>query len=262
MGTLSQPGLARRALLSAFAASVPVLALGGCQNTERQPGEIIIGSSDSGVPFSFIDPWTNELAGSMVDTAEAITAALKLKPDLRVVAFSALIPSLVVGKIDMIAAAMLRTDEREKIVAFSDPVYAFGGGLVMREGDGKGLHDLAALRGKRVGAQVGTMFVDQLKDAGVQNIATYENLSDLLRDLGHGRIEAAYGDEPIVRYQLQSGARPGLAMVSGFKSPSKLPLCLVLRKGDPMMAPLNAAIAQLQQATIPAIKKKWGLSDG
>ncbi|MEI9851427.1 MAG: transporter substrate-binding domain-containing protein [Sphingomonas sp.] len=101
----------------------------------RDPGAVVIGSSPTGVPFSFVDPWTNALAGSMVDTAKAIAGVLGLAPDLRITSFSALIPSLLAGKIDMVAAAILRTPEREKIVDFSKPVYAYSGALVVRGDD-------------------------------------------------------------------------------------------------------------------------------
>ncbi len=49
--------------------------------------------------------------------------------------FSALILSLAAGKIDMIAAAMLRTPERERVVAFSDPIYHYAGALIVRGDD-------------------------------------------------------------------------------------------------------------------------------
>ncbi len=239
----------------------PAVALGACQKLERQPGEIIVGSSATGVPFSFIDPWTNELTGSMVDTAQAIAGAIGLSADMRIVPFSALIPSLTAGKIDIIAAAILRTPERAEIVAFSDPVYAYGGGLVVPVTDRTPWPDLAALRDKRVGAQVGTRFIDQVREAGVRDVPTYDNLSDMLRDLGHGRIDAAYGDEPILRYQLRTGARKGLRLVSEFRAPAKEELCLVLRKGEPLLPRVNAAIADLRRTAIPAIVNHWGLND-
>lgn len=251
----------RRAVMAGIAALAAGLALGACQRQDRRPGEIIVGSSATGVPFSFIDPWTNELTGSMVDTARAIAGAIGLVADLRIVPFSALIPSLTAGKIDMIAAAILRTPERAGIVAFSDPVYAYGGGLVVPASDPTPWPDLAALRGKRVGAQVGTRFIDQVREAGVRDVPTYDNLSDMLRDLGHGRIDAAYGDEPILRYQLRTGARKGLRLVAEFRAPAKEELCLVLRKGDPLLPRINAAIAVLQRDAIPAIVKQWGLND-
>ena len=53
-----------------------------------------------------------------------------------------------------------------------------------------------------VGVQVGTRFFEQLQAAGAKQVKTYDNLMDMLRDLSADRIGAAYGDEPILAYEL------------------------------------------------------------
>lgn len=236
------------------------ILLGGCESQQRAAGTIIVGSSPTGVPFSFVDPWTNQLTGSMIDTVRAVAERTELPIELRTTPFSALIPSLLARKIDMIAAAMLRTREREKIVAFTDPVFAYSGGLVVSESDAHRYSSLGELRQLRVGAQVGTRFVDQVKAAGIEHVLTYDNLSDMLRDLSHGRIDAAYGDAPILAYQLRVGPRRRVRMVQEFVAPAQEELCFVLRPGDALLPRVNAAIAALRQSRIPAIVHQWGLT--
>ena len=163
--------------------------------------------------------------------------------------------------IDMIAAALLRTPEREKIVAFSRPVYAYEGALVVRDSDRRTYPDLAAARSLRVGGQIGTRFIDQLHAAGVADVSTYENLSDLLRDLDHGRIDAGYGDAPILRYQLRVGPRRAVRIVSGFRAPAREELCLVMRKGDTLLPQINRAIERLLPRRIPEIARHWQLEE-
>jgi len=233
------------------------LLLAGCEPA-RAKGTIRIGSSPTGVPFSFVDPRTNLLTGSMIDMALAVTKDAGIRADTVITPFSALISSLLTSRIDMIAAAMLRTPEREKIVAFSDPLYAYGGGLVVRRDAGQ-FRDLQAARTLRIGAQVGTRFTDQLKEAGVAQIATYESLADVLRDLDHGRLDAGYGDEPVLAYQLRVRPRPDLRLAAEFVGPGKEALCLIMRRGDMMMERVNAAIARLQTTALPHIRDHWGL---
>lgn len=247
----------RRTLLGGLLAC-SALALGGCE-PPRAKGSIRIGSSPTGVPFSFVDPATNQLTGSMIDMALAVARAAGMPADTAITPFSALISSLVTARIDMIAAAMLRTPEREKIVAFSKPLYGYGGGLVVPAG-ARRFPDLAAVRELRVGAQVGTRFTDQLADAGVQRVSTYESLSDVLRDLDHGRIDAGYGDEPVLAYQLRLRPREHVRLATEFTGPGKEALCLIMRKDDPMVARVNAAIDSLQTTRLPAIRQHWGLS--
>lgn len=218
-----------------------------------------MGSSATGVPFSFVDPWTNELTGFMVDVTRQVAAKTATAIELQIIPFSALIPALLARKIDIIAAAMLRTPQRERVVAFSKPVYAYGGGLVVRADDPAPYPNLGSLRKLRVGAQVGTRFIDQAIAAGIERVPTYDNLSDMLRDLSHGRIDAAYGDAPILAYQLHVGARPGLRMVHEFVAPGQEECCLILRKNDARLARINSAIDALRGSVIPTIGRHWGL---
>jgi polar amino acid transport system substrate-binding protein len=253
MDTTLRPS--RRALLGALAG----IATGACA---RRPasGTVRVGSSATGVPFSFVDPWSNELTGFMVDTVTLVAATANLPIELEVVPFSALIPSLLAHRIDMIAAAMLRTPQRAQVAAFSNPVFSYGGGLVVAASNHNQYRSLTDARHLRVGAQVGTRFTDQALAAGIQQVPTYDNLADMLRDLSHGRIDAVYGDAPILAYHMKTGARPNLRMVKEFVSPAEEPCCLILRRDDPRIGAVNAAIDPLRTQRIPALARHWGLA--
>jgi polar amino acid transport system substrate-binding protein len=236
-----------------------VCATTSCRHRVRDAHVLRVGSSPTGAPFSFVDPLSNQLTGSIVDTAQAILGAVHERAEMLITPFSALIPSLTIGKIDMIAAAMVRTPAREAIVAFSDPVYGYAGGLVVRQGDAAQYPSLQALKGLRVGAQVGTRYVDQLREAGVANVATYDGLNDILRDIEHDRIDAGFGDRPILAYQLRVGPHRPVKLAQGFNPPPGEQLCLIMRRGDPLLPVINTQIARLKTTTIPAINARWGL---
>lgn len=247
----------RRALLAGLVAA----SLAGCAepSTVRARGGLIVGSTATGVPFSFLDMRTNSLTGAMVDIARAVAAQVGMPVDLQVTPFSALIPSLTAGKIDMIAAAMLRTPAREEVVAFSRPVYAYGGAIVVPVG-APSPRTLADLSGRRVGAQVGTRFVDQLTAAGVADLRTYDSLADILRDLRLGRLDAAYGDEPILRYYLRVTKVKTIRLAADYRAPGLEDVCLVVRKDAPqLLARLDAAIDRIKATQIAAIIRTWGL---
>jgi polar amino acid transport system substrate-binding protein len=244
----------RRSVLAAAAASVTA----GCQ-PRAAAGVARVASTATGVPFSFIDPQTNALTGALVDIMTTVASAAALPIELETLPFAALIPALTARKIDVIAAAMFKTLARERVVAFTDPVYAYGGGVVLTSNDSHSVHRLEDLRGRRVGAQVGSVFVGQLKDADVDDVATYDNLSDALRDLGHARVQAVYGDAPILTYQLRVYARPNLTMATSFRPSSAQEVCFVLRKGDPLVLRLNQAIAKVRAGPLDGILRTWAL---
>lgn len=236
--------------------------LAACQEAARREDEIVVGSSPTGVPFSFVDPWTNQLTGSMIDAATAVVGSLSLLPTFTIVPFAALIPSLAARKIDMIAAAMLRTPEREKIVAFSEPILPYPAGLIVSADNHRSYPDLTALRDLRVGAQIGSRFIDQLRESGVRQVATYDGLADILRDVSFGRIDAGYGDELILRYQLRVGPKRNARLVADFQAPALEYLCLVMRKDDPLLPRVNEQIDRLRADLVPQLTRSWHLTEG
>ncbi len=250
------PGLTRRSTVAGLAAAL----VAGCGRVARDPHVVVVGASPTGVPFSFVDPATNRLTGAMVDIAAMLVGRLGLVADFRIVPFASLVPSLMTGRIDLIAAAMLRTPQREALVGFSDPVFAYAGGLALR-GDAAGHYpDLASLRPLRVGAQIGTRFVDQLHDAGVAQVVTYQGLGDMLRDLAHGRIDAGYGDEPILQTILRVGPNWHLRIPGEFHGPAKEQLCLIGRKHAGLLARIDRQLDGPARAGIAAILNHWGLA--
>lgn len=220
----------------------------------------IVGSTATGVPFSFIDVKTNMLTGAMVDIVKAVAGEASLQIDLRVTAFAALIPSLTSGKIDIISAAMLKTTAREKVVDFSEPVYSYGAGLVVLVNDTKNYQRIEDLKGLTVGVQVGTRFFEQLQAAGAKQVKTYDSLMDMLRDLSVERINAAYGDAPILAYELGQLKVQKARLAQSFKPPSIEDVCLVVRKNElELLGRLNAAVKRIKGTKIKGIIDRWGL---
>ena len=220
----------------------------------------IVGSTATGVPFTFIDVKTNTLTGAMVDIMKAIAADAGFQIDLRATAFGALIPSLTTKKIDIISAAMLKTPARAKVVDFSEPVYSYGAGIVVPVRFPRAYKNIEDLRGVAVGVQVGTRFFEQLQAAGVKEIKTYDNLMEMLGDLSVGRIGAAYGDAPIFAYEIAQAKIQSARVAAEFQAPSVEDVCLVVRKGDAeLLGRIDTSIKRLKTTTIKAILDRWGL---
>lgn len=249
--------LTRRAALRTAGAFL-VASLPGLDGAQAKT--YVVGSTATGVPFSFIDVKTNTLTGAMVDIMRAVATDAGFRIELRITAFGALIPSLTTRKIDIISAAMLKTPARAQVVDFSDPVYAYGAGIVVPSRGGRQFRNLQDLRGMTVGVEVGTRFYDQLKAAGIQDIKSYDNLMEMLGDLSVGRIGAAYGDEPIFAYQIGEARIRSARVASEFRPPSIENVCLVVRKGDTqLLGRINASIERLRSTAIASILKRWGL---
>src|SRR5215472_6750361 len=153
-----------------------------------------VGSTPTGVPFTFLDVKTNTIQGAMVDLITAIGEDAGFKVNVQATPFSALIPSLTSNKIDIISAAMLITPQRQEVIDFSDPVFPYPEGMVVNVADDTPYQTLADVKGQVVGAQVGTVYVDFLRKNGeFADVKIYDSLADSLRDVGLGRIKAGFG---------------------------------------------------------------------
>src|SRR6266566_3766743 len=152
-----------------------------------------VGSTPTGVPFTFLDTKTNSIQGVMVDLITEIGKDAGFQVQIEPMQFSALIPSLTSNKIDIISAAMFATAARKEVIDFSDAVYTYGEGLVVPKGDAKNYVTQEDLKGETVGAQVGTAFVDALKKTGLfSEVKAYDTIPDILRDVNAGRLKAGF----------------------------------------------------------------------
>ena len=184
--------------LAALAAALAVAPFAAAQTVYK------VGSTPTGVPFTFLDIKTNTIQGAMVDLITAIGDDAGFKVDVQATPFSALIPSLTGSKIDIISAAMLhhrRAQGSDRLLRPGATPYREG--MVVNADDNVPYKGLADLKGATVGVQVGTVYVDFLKKNGeFAEVKVYDSIADMLRDVSLGRIKAGFGDGPIVAYQL------------------------------------------------------------
>lgn len=223
-----------------------------------------VGSTPTGVPFTFLDVGTNKITGMMVDVVKAIGAHAGFEPEVQSVDWISLIPSLKAGRIDMIAAAMAITEERKKIVDFSDPIFTFGEGFVVKADDNTVYKsDLTQTAGKAIGVQQGTSYYKTLQQMkGIGEIKVYDNIADIMRDVELGRIVGGIADRPIMAYQIGQGKFPGLKLANGYTSSISAPIGLAIGKDQPkLLSRINAALATIKKnGELDALIVKWKLN--
>ena len=241
-------------------AAVAALAIAAVAPASAQQ-VLKVGSTPTGIPFTFLDTKTNQIQGVMVDLMTEIGKDAGLSVQIEPMQFSALIPSLTSSKIDIIAAAMFITAPRKEVIDFSDPIYTYGEGLVVPKSDTKAYTTQEDLKGETVGAQVGTAFVDALKKSGLfADVKAYDTIPDILRDVNTGRLKAGYADYPILAYNLKQGGFPEVRLVDGYKPVTVGSVGIGVRKGETaLLGKINASLAKLKaNGTIDKILEKWG----
>ncbi len=95
-------------------------------------GVLTLGTAAVTEPFSFIDG-TQSVTGFDIEIARYIAQALDMELEVVNMDFGGLIPALIAGKVDVIAACITITEERANRVLFSEPYYTGGIAALVRE---------------------------------------------------------------------------------------------------------------------------------
>lgn len=232
-------------------AALTVAALGS--SVARAEGNVLrVGTDATFPPMEFTD--NGKRTGFDVDLVEAIGKKLGKKVEWVDIDFKGLIPGLVSHRFDMAVSAIYITDERKKVVDFTEPYYA--GGLVAMVKDGSSIQKLSDLDGKKVTVQVGTKSVGYLQEhyPKVQRVEVEKN-QEMFNLVDIGRADAAVTGKPAAYQYVRT--RPGLHVLPEQLTTEEYGMAL--RKDEPELTKaINKAIEQLKaDGTYAAIVKKW-----
>jgi len=238
-----------------------VVLVAGAPSVQAQK-VLKVGSTPTGVPFTFLDIKTNTIEGVMVDLIKEVGKEAGFTVQIESLMFSALIGALTSKRIDLISAAMFATDQRRESIAFSDGVYSYGDGLVVAASDGKDYRGFADMQGMTLGVQIGTTFVEPAQKSGVfKEVKLYDTMDDMARDLRANRIQGFLMDYPIAVLALNQGKYPYLRMAKNYQPSVVGHISIGLRKEDAALREdINVALAKLRaEGVIDRILKKWQL---
>jgi polar amino acid transport system substrate-binding protein len=116
--------------------------------TIKKKGELVCGVLGTDEPNSFVDPKTRTIIGYEVDLCKAIAKQIGVKNTIKQLAVAARIPELQQGRVDVLAAALTHTREREAVIDFSLTTFVTGQRVMVRRDSG--ITQLAQLAGKKV----------------------------------------------------------------------------------------------------------------
>ncbi|MDO5538101.1 MAG: basic amino acid ABC transporter substrate-binding protein [Desulfovibrionaceae bacterium] len=175
------------------------------------------------------------------------------------IAWDGIFSAVAAGKFDFIASSVTVTEERKKTFLFSDPYYQVVQAVVMLKG--KSVKDLAELKGKKVGGQIGTtgiFVIDKAKVGAV--IKEYEDVGLAMEELKSGRLDAVICDDNVASYyaNVKKGFENTMHVVLKTTETEDLAFCLNKKDKD-LCALLNDGLKRIKaNGKYDAIVKKWG----
>lgn len=183
----------RRSFLSISAS----LGLAFAAVTAQAQDVIRVATDSTFPPFEYMD--NGKRVGFDVELIEAIGKNLGKKIEWTDIDFKGLVPGLVSKRFDVAASAIYITDERRKVVDFTEPYYPGGLVIMTKKGDNKILSP-DDLKGKKVAVQVGTKSVSFLKDnfPNVERVEVEKN-QEMFQLVEIGRADAAVTGKPAAK---------------------------------------------------------------
>ncbi len=214
-------------------------------------------------PFTFKTA-DGKPTGFDVDIANALCAQIKRQCVFVEQVWDSMIPGLQARKYDVIISSMSITDERLKVVDFTDKYYATPSSVVVKAGTA--YSGPASLKGKKIGVLKGSTqekyALGELKPAGV-NVVPYEAQDQVYLDIKAGRLDGTVADKVEAKGGfLSKPDGKGYAFVGPDLYEHKyfgIGIGVALRKGQgELKNQLNAAIKAIRaDGTYDKIAKKY-----
>lgn len=249
-------------------ARIIISALLGMACSAASAADLRIGTSADYPPWGAVDP-KGEVVGFDREVGDAVCARLKTACIWQNQAFDGLLPGLIVGKYDLVMAAISITPERAKQVDFSAP-YAdapnqFAVVASSPIAAARTVKDLeASIKGKTLGIQSGTTHeaVVSKHFPGVK-LQIYSRTDQLANDLRSGRIDAGLMERSAWEAMFKD-SKPALAYAGPLLSSADYPefgngQAITLAKNKPeLKGAIDKAIADLlADGTMANLSKKW-----
>ncbi|GHB14038.1 transporter substrate-binding domain-containing protein [Salinicola rhizosphaerae] len=232
------------------------LSLGATTLAHAQDDTLNAATDPSFVPFEMMDQDSGEMVGFDMDMLHEIANRAGFDIDLKTMDFNGIIPAVQTGNVDLAIAGITITDERQKIVDFSDPYYDSGlRVLVPASSDASSLDDLA---GKRIATKIGSTSYDYLQKKLGDNaeITPYPGSSDMYMALMGGSADAVFYDAPNVGYFAQTKGQGKVKVVGPMYEGQQYGIAFA--KGSDWVEPANKALASMHEdGTYDEIYEKW-----
>ena len=164
-------------------------------------GETLTVGSD--IPYPpFEQGKKGSYTGFDVELMEAIGKEIEREPEFIDSSFETIFRDLAQGKFEAVMSAATITEDREKVVAFSNPYYLSEQAILVKEGSP--ITGLADLKGKVVGAQQGTTGLELGKEkAEASELRPFPEGPDADNALKAGTVEAVIIDAPVAKQQAE-----------------------------------------------------------
>ena len=176
----------------AAASKAPAAAAAGVTiESIKAKGELVVASNAEYPPFEMLDG--DKFVGIDMEVAQAIADKLGVKLKIDNMSFDAVLAAIPTDKCDLGMSSLSITDERKKVMDFSDPYMETSIKMIVAKDST--IATLDDLKGKKIGVQLGTL-ADTTVASFVEGaeVSRMNKDSDAVMELINGRVDAVMTD--------------------------------------------------------------------
>ncbi|MEQ5803852.1 transporter substrate-binding domain-containing protein [Halomonas sp. H10-9-1] len=250
--TLASPFLKHSLLASALALGTGLAGTALAQDTT-----VNVVTDPSFVPFEMLDTETGEMIGFDMDIIHEVAERAGFEVNLTTMEFNGIIPAIQTGSQEIAIAGVTITEERAKIVDFSDPYYDSGLRIMVRA-DNDDVETIEDLENLNVATKIGSTSYDFLQEnlGDGAEITPYPGTSDMYMALLGRNVDAAFYDAPNVGYFAKTRGEGRTKVVGPLYEGQQYGI--VFHQGSEWVEPVNQALAEMREdGTYDEIYTKW-----
>jgi polar amino acid transport system substrate-binding protein len=242
-------------MMKKFAGAVFAAALAVPAIAADLGGQVVnIGSDTTYPPHEFIEDGV--VKGFDVDVVAAICERVNCQPNWITTAWDGIFGKLQAGEFDMVVSGVTITEERDKIVDFSDPYIIVEQGVLMRVTDqGKTIDDFKN-GSMRLASQTGTTNATLGEElVGRDNLALFDSFNNAVVAVRNGDVDGVIIDSTSAAAYEQEFAGELTVAINGLSSD---PLGLVFQEGSTLQDAFNEGLAAIKaDGTMDKLVIKW-----
>jgi len=203
-------------------------------------------------PFEFNEG--GEVVGFDIDVLKIAADAEKLETEVVNIGWETIVSgeALNSGKCDVAAGAMTITEEREKVMDFTEPYFEATQALMTKKG--AGYASLDDLGGKTIAVQEATTGADYVKENAPEDtkIITLEDSALMMQAVKSGKADAGVNDNGLLAYY--ASQNDDVEIATEFQTGEKYGFSVKKGDNDKLLDAINEGIASPEYDTV---YKKW-----
>ncbi|MEE1228285.1 MAG: basic amino acid ABC transporter substrate-binding protein [Lachnospiraceae bacterium] len=217
-----------------------------------EKGTLTMATNAQFPPYEYYEG--SKVVGIDVEIAQAVADKLGLKLKVEDMEFDSIITAVQTGKADMGLAGMTVTEDRKKMVNFSD-TYATAVQSVIVPEDSK-IASIDDLKGKKIGVQLATTGdIYACDDFGKDHVEEYNKGNDAVMAVKQGKIDAVIIDDATAKEFVKSTS--GLKILNTSYADEEY-AAAINKDNTKLLEDVNGALAELKKdGTLDKIVAKY-----